>query len=778
MTAAVRAVGKVDATWPAWTFPVSLERYDRRKELTDAERRALRNLSPKALRRNKARGIPRRTATHWTALVRLVEPLDTARAGLHHGDDARFRRAGAHAAAIILQNCADTGRSYWAWTTEDWAQLCGSSAEAFLAARELPTETTVRPFLLALAYLLGSFEAFQLLGTFNRLHLARLVFGAEAIEESMRQASAVLDQWGYRGVLIGKHRLRGGLCQALLINRSPRLEDLNTAAFDRLRVHPATNDHQGEMLHALQRAVAALGHCDPPARTGDNPYAVIEGITDSWANWVARWHDTSTLTPGVRRTIRTIMAKAGRWLAAEHPEITEPGQWTRQTSAAWVAAVDRMTVGDYVQRRDHLHARTGDPISPRTKAHTLMATRTFFRDCQEWEWIGRRFDPARALAVPRSVSALIGTNPRVIADDVWAKLLWAGLNLDSSDLPGNSADTYYPMELIRAITLTWLFGGLRSDELSRLRVGCVRWQYDGQPIAADSSDVLAEDAVCLLEVPVHKTGTAFTKPVDPLLGQAIEAWQALRPPQPTTLDRKTSEQVDMLFAIRAHPVAKNYINRTIIPALCAKAGVPSSDVRGNITSHRARSTIATQLYNAKEPMTLFELQAWLGHRSPNTTQHYAKITPNTLSKAYTEAGYFARNVRTIEVLVDRDAVTSGGAATGQPWQHYDLGHGWCSYTFFEQCQHRMACARCDFYTPKDSSKAQLLEASGNLQRMLTSIPLTDDERAAVDDGHTAIAALLDRLTDLPTPAGPTPREIGASPTVTLLPIVQVRHGEP
>jgi len=81
---------------------------------------------------------------------------------------------------------------------------------------------------------------------------------------------------------------------------------------------------------------------------------------------------------------------------------------------------------------------------------------------------------------------------------VWAKPLWAGLNLSSDDLPGNSADTYYPMELIRAITLSWLFSGLRSDELSRLRVGRVRWQHDGQPIAADSPDVLAEEAVCLL----------------------------------------------------------------------------------------------------------------------------------------------------------------------------------------------------------------------------------------------------------------------------------------
>ena len=314
--------------------------------------------------------------------------------------------------------------------------------------------------------------------------------------------------------------------------------------------------------------------------------------------------------------------------------------------------------------------------------------------------------------MPRSVAALIGTNPRVIADEVWAKLLWAGLNLDPADLPGNSADTYYPMELIRAVTLTWLFSGLRSDEISRLRVGCIRWQHDGLPIPGDSREILAEDAVCLLDVPVHKTGTAFTKPVDPIVGQAIEAWQALRPDQPKRLDRKTGERVDMLFSVRAQPVAKEYINHTIIPALCGKAGVPTADVRGNITSHRARSTIASQLYNAKEPMTLFELQAWLGHRTPNTTQHYAKITPNTLSKAYSEAGYFARNVRAIEVLVDRDAVASGAAAAGEPWQHYDLGHGWCTYSFFEQCPHRMACARCDFYTPKGLHQGPAARSQG------------------------------------------------------------------
>ena len=140
-------------------------------------------------------------------------------------------------------------------------------------------------------------------------------------------------------------------------------------------------------------------------------------------------------------------------------------------------------------------------------------------------------------------------------------------------------------------------------------------------------------------------------------------------------------------------------------------------LRSTVTTHQARHELVhpTPPRCATDPFSRPIDQAtdhpYIKHRTPNTTHHYAKITPNTLSKAYSEAGYFARNVRAIEVLVDRDAVTSGAAAAGEPWQHYDLGHGWCTYSFFEQCPHRMACARCDFYTPKDSTKAQLLEAA-------------------------------------------------------------------
>ena len=56
----------------------------------------------------------------------------------------------------------------------------------------------------------------------------------------------------------------------------------------------------------------------------------------------------------------------------------------------------------------------------------------------------------------------------------------------------------------------------------------------------------------------------------------------------------------------------------------------------------------------------------------------------------------------------------------------------------------MACARCDFYLPKESSEAQLLEAKDGLQRMLVEIPLTENERAAVEGDHDAVERLIDR----------------------------------
>jgi hypothetical protein len=86
----------------------------------------------------------------------------------------------------------------------------------------------------------------------------------------------------------------------------------------------------------------------------------------------------------------------------------------------------------------------------------------------------------------------------------------------------------------------------------------------------------------------------------------------------------------------------------------------------------------------------------------------------------------------------------------------------------------MACAKCDFYLPKQSTAALLLEGKEHLLRLLQEIPLGEAEQAAVEDGLTAYQNLLSKLADVPTPAGPTQRQIGAE----LVQITYVRQALP
>ena len=71
----------------------------------------------------------------------------------------------------------------------------------------------------------------------------------------------------------------------------------------------------------------------------------------------------------------------------------------------------------------------------------------------------------------------------------------------------------------------------------------------------------------------------------------------------------------------------------------------------------------------------------------------------------------------------------------------------------------MACAKCSFYLPKQSTAAALLEGKSNLLRMRKEIPLTEAEVAALDDGVSALESLMRRLESIPTPSGKAPLQL-------------------
>jgi hypothetical protein len=262
----------------------------------------------------------------------------------------------------------------------------------------------------------------------------------------------------------------------------------------------------------------------------------------------------------------------------------------------------------------------------------------------------------------------------------------------------------------------------------------------------ETGEILPKDATCFLDIPVNKTSTAYTKPVHPLVGKRIKEWEQVRPrEQPRALDGKTSEMVQFLFSYRGQRVSRGYLTRFLIPLLCRQAGVPHEDSRGAITSHRARATIASMLYNAREPLDIFQLKQYLGHKHLFSTQHYLKVDPTKLANQVVKAGYLEQNLATIEVLLDQDAVRGGAAARGEVWKYYDLGHGFCTNNFWAHCNHRMACARCPFYRPKNATMDQLIEGKANLVRMLEFVKLTEDEQLLVTEGIALHQELIEKL---------------------------------
>jgi hypothetical protein len=107
------------------------------------------------------------------------------------------------------------------------------------------------------------------------------------------------------------------------------------------------------------------------------------------------------------------------------------------------------------------------------------------------------------------------------------------------------------------------YGCLLACDQTRLCVcalAACAWQRENVRIVGEN-EVLLKDAVCLLDIPTHKTGTSFAKPVDPIVGKAIAEWEKVCPQQPPALDKKTEEVVDYLFFYRGYRIAGKYIRQ-------------------------------------------------------------------------------------------------------------------------------------------------------------------------------------------------------------------------
>src|SRR5262249_58128896 len=137
-------------------------------------------------------------AGRWQPIRWLLRPLDAATAALESPSTSHRRRPILDASAVVLLRCAETGRSYWAWTDEEWAGLLGRDQDSFRKAAPAWADDAVRPYLVAHAFLLGGFTAFCQLGRLHRLTLAWRVVRLDPVDGDIRRIRLVLATWGYR----------------------------------------------------------------------------------------------------------------------------------------------------------------------------------------------------------------------------------------------------------------------------------------------------------------------------------------------------------------------------------------------------------------------------------------------------------------------------------------------------------------------------------------------------------------------------------------------------
>ena len=122
------------------------------------------------------------------------------------------------------------------------------------------------------------------------------------------------------------------------------------------------------------------------------------------------------------------------------------------------------------------------------------------------------------------------------------------------------------------------------------------------------------------------TGRSFWIWIPDYVAEAINAWKHERPSQQRELlDRKDREEVDFLFCYRERHTGVPFINNSVIPVLCKRAGVSIEDAKGKITGHRGRSTRLTLLQ--RNGVSLDDLAEYAGHANTKTIRRYISHNP-------------------------------------------------------------------------------------------------------------------------------------------------------
>jgi integrase len=751
-----------------WRMPVFPNDYDR-SPLTDEERWALELGAVRGFANHSKEAIAARNM-----LARFDRPIAEVYHLRHQG---RSLRQLLEVQLLIRREMHRRQKLFWDWSPTEWMDTLCPSFTIFRERYRL--QSTVRATIMDSAYLLGEVTDLRPVGIgLSAFDSANAYFGACLVGQQCRKVLDILVGKGYRDGHGSASRIRWCLSMLFMLNRSPYLEDISPNLLTALSEQVG---HRGEACGRVTTALEDLNILFPrPKETIVVPDRFDHsGMAHEWYEWCMAWYKSAVdLTPRLRRAYTRNILTIGRWLHERFPHVRTPEQWTEDLALRFRSDICSWTIGQYSsdKARQILEAKglLGTPFSAKGLVTYLTVLRRYFTDLSmrphaiggaPAHKIRLDFIPKEVFTAPTYMQRAIDrTAPRDIDLRVWARLTIAAATLSPGDLP---QATRYPLSFYRALGLIWVTSARRPNEIARLRLDCVREDWEPTMLDEDShpvawqvvSDSGRQDEhgrkservprIYYLHIPAGKTKGPFWIWIPDYVVDAINAWKQERPPnQQKLLDWKDQEDVDYLFCYKDIRVGPKFINQSLIPTLCTKAGVGAEDAKGRITGHRGRSTRLTLLRN--NGVSLDDLAEYAGHTNTKTIRRYAAQNSIQLHRVIKDADDLSR---IIEGVVDVQA-----AAKGLPALRWFIGYDadgqpmYCANQVYHTCPHRLDCAKCGMFIGGEN--ARLLQEGENTLPISSKVPMTPVEKCVVDGDEEGAEACRATLRQVPAPETP------------------------
>src|SRR5260221_1151165 len=757
----------------SWAIPIVPENYDRRP-FPDEERWALTQIGNRQLAPSSAQW---RTARNL--LVRLDQPIfDVFQ--LRHGK-RKLAEGVNDVYRVTRQEMYDRDKTFWEWSPAEWNDVLGPTHAAFVA-KQGKRLGKVRTTLLDVAYLLGNMSDLRV-AEMSQLaaNSANVYFGTELMSQQCQRMLETLQGLGYGHGEVNLQRIRHALSLLFMLKRSPYLEDISEALLADLGTENRELHHASYQIALGLQQMGILAPQPPKSASPSSPFNPsphfdVSGMAPEWSAWCLAWYERVVdLTPRTRQAYAWHLLRVGRWLHQHAPQVCTPEQWTEDLALRIRSDLFSWKVGQYGSRmgQDLLKRREDfcQPLGAGGITHYYTVLSRFFSDLtrrahtvngEPARRIKLDFNPKECFALPEHLRREPdNADPRDIDLRVWARLTIAAATLSQNDLPSNAR---YPLSLYRALALLWVTSARRPNELVRLRLDCVREDWEPEmldehgfpleknalstPDKSDSPETMNTKTtkLCYLYIPAGKSRGLFWIWIPSYVADAIAILKMERPGhQDQMLDEKDPNPVTYLLCCKNHVVSRNFINRALIPALCKRADVSREDARGRITGHRGRSTRLTLL--RRNGVGLDDLAEYAGHADSRTIRRYARQNPLQLHRIIQDADDVSR---IIEGVIDLQA-----AAEGLPALRWFIGYDadgepmYCANQLYITCPHRLDCERCGMFIGVE--RARLLRQGEQTLPISSKAPMTPLEKCVVKGDQEGAEACRTALRQVPAP---------------------------